>query len=439
MKISARAVSIIAAVVAGCSTSIATAQTASNPHKFFTPRSAVLFSPRWAETGELTTSQYMDVADDYGASSIVWHYPISFGTDNGNLVQASISRGHGLRSCALPVHTASPAAACRDGNGNPIPHHAATNRYYPDTNTQAWRDEVSNAVQFAKTAGCNALHQDDAFFMVTRMQNGCYASKPRAEVEDDVFEYYDWLTSRIRTEFGGSIPLTYNKVSQGEDEASHGMNDLAPYFNGVMGEVHEDQNYPYALFHSTWNVNNLLLNQRTVSTLVSTSPLRNERHIATTYAIGNHPIVPFDVYIAPGERYFGPVSIYEPYYSLVSSNPTLFDGYGIIDAYIDHHQNPSGVYRYADGLEGVYGRSNMMSTLSGNSAGGRVLHIVNWQDSVRYFTMWINKSHIPFTPTRAVVRRPGAGAYEISVASDGNRWKLTVHSVDVWAVAELLP
>lgn len=426
----------------------ASAQNPNNEHKFFIPRSAIVFSPRWAETSTHAPEDYMSVANQYGANVIGWHYPQNLtqlgpngGAPSDALLVLAQAANYGAKNCALPAITRNTASACKDGSGNPIVHHASSLAYYPDTNSAQFRNEVKSAIQFAHQSGCTSLQQDDAWFMVDRRPQGCYANTSESIVKNYVHSYYAWLRYEIANEFGQTIPLTYNKKLHPTNEFSNSKNELALHFNGVMAEIGEGENYPERLFNALEIVNNQYLNQRTITTLVSTSPLRNRRAISTVYALGGHPIIPYDVFVGVNEpRYYGPISTYKPYYDLVRNNPQLFDGHGILDVYIDHYQNTAGIIKYANGLTGVVGRSNMMAVLNKNSGSSRVLHIVNWKNETRYFTMWIDKSHIPFTPTMAVVKRPGMTDYSVPVFDNGdNRWKVTISGVDVWAVAELVP
>ena len=160
-------------------------------------------------------------------------------------------------------------------------------------------------------------------------------------------------------------------------------------------------------------------------------------------------IAPYDVYIPPVNnvsqpRFFGNPADYAPYYGMVRDNADIFDGYWINDVYIDHYQNSSGNILKNGKLKGVSSRHNVMGILKQNAAGGRVLHVVNWQVSranmtngSHFFTFWIDKSSIPFVPNHVEIRRPGKPNLIKPVTDGGfNRWKVTVSGVDVWAVAE---
>ncbi|GLS27590.1 hypothetical protein GCM10007877_33090 [Marinibactrum halimedae] len=256
-----------------------------------------------------------------------------------------------------------------------------------------------------------------------------------------VGDYYEWLHREIASEFGQTIPLTYNRGLH--DTGLYG--ELAEYFNGVMGETPAEANTPENLYFAIHQDNNIRLNLATSSTLVDDSPLYNKRHIASVYALGGHPIVPYDVYIGPGKpRFYGDHNEFGPYYNLVREKAGLFDGHGILDVYIDHYQNTMGVIQQQEKLSGVSSRRNVMAVLKKNDSSSRVLHVVNWQVSranmengSHYFTFWIDKSLIPFNPTQVTIYRPNRPDIVAPVYEDtNNRWKVTISGVDVWAVAK---
>ena len=433
-------------LIAGSSLLIAHATNTNNTFKFWTPRDTVMFSARFARGREtdgtiITATDYMNTADAFGANALVWHYPQIGSVFSDEVINLAKARNYRNVQCALPPHTRIPAHACKDQQGNAIVHHAGSTIYYPDTQNPGFRNEVSNFLRQAEDAGCTSYQQDDAYFMVTRRPLGCYASTPESTVKGYVRNYYDWLFSQIRAEHGTDVPVTFNKKFHPTDERQNPLNELSHYFNSAMAEVEPEQNFPGALYDAIVLVNNHQENLTTVTTLVDESVLYNRRHIATVYALASHPIAPYDVYLEPGRRAFGNPANYRPYYDLVRQNPQLFSGHGVYDAYIDHYKNKNGVIQHNGKLTGVSNRHNVMAVLTGSPT-SRVLHVVNWQvnRNENYFTYWIDKSMVPYTPRTAVVRRPGLPDYTTSVIDNGdNRWKVTVSSVDIWAVAELRP
>lgn len=416
---------------------VSLAQNPNNPHKYFIPRSAVLFSARFAQN----PVSDIDTAINFHANALVWHYPyVGANFDNSTIYEAQSRLNPVEINAALPAFTRIPEHACKDQNGNAIPHHSNPNIYYPDTLSAGFRQEVESFLIQAQAAGVTSLQQDDPAFMIVRQNKGCYSDLPTSALEWYVDDYYYWLKGRIASIFGHSVPMTYNMSLSNPPTYVR----LSKHFNAVMGEAQQEDNTPENLFQAIHQENNVQLNLTTISTLVDTSQLRNRRHIASVYALGGHPIIPYDVYISSGTRYYGTTSQYAPYYELVQNNASILSGFGILDAYIDHYQNTSGVIQHMGNLSGVPSRHNVMGVLKGNAAGNRVLHVVNWQlqrsgmtDGYHYFTFWIDKSAIPFTPTSVRIHRPGRSTLIKPVHDNGdNRWKVTVSGVDIWAVAE---
>lgn len=472
----------------------ACAQNSNNEHKYFIPRSATLFSPRFA--GDAVND--IDTALNFNSSSVVWHYPfVGPDFDTSVIDEAKARLTNETINAALPAFTREPEYACKDpnildsnGNPTPVPHHAAEfgdhdqnpltedrwNIYYPDTQNSGFQGEVSTFLDQASLAGVTSLHQDDPAFMVVRESKGCY---PRthyslAEVEGFVDDYYDFLINEIEAYFGYSVPMTYNMSLGQSNSTSNTYKRLASNFNGVMGEafvvtpikdangniiggeLDEADNTPENLINAIHEVNNLDLNLTTITTLVSDSPLRNKRHISAVYALGGHTIAPYDVYINHGSdfddhidydessRYEGSSADFASYFKFVKDNANLFSGFGVRGYYADHHKNTSGVLSSPGNIAGVASRHNVMGVLKGNSEGKRVLHVINWQvqrdnmtDGQHYFTFWVDKSSIPFVPTTAKIHRPGKSPYTTTVFDNGDgRWKVTVGGVDVWGMAE---
>lgn len=426
---------------------------ATGDHKFPIARSDVLFSPRWtnrtASNGNvaLSAQDYIDEMNNYNAQSIVWHYAYSGSRMlDDSLIYYSSQLGVSANFCALPVLTRIPENALQDSDGNPVPQLPSTITFHGDIRTQGFRNEVSAYVAHAAASGCRGFQQDNPYHIYT-CRTGQYCltrdgGVSDLEVREAVRDYYNWLEQEILYWFGRSVPMSFNKSWQTEFPNNSSYTEIVPYFDVSMSEVDLHHLYPESLFKGIHLVNNLSHNMTTIGVLRDTSTLRNRRFISTFYALGAHPVVPFDVFIASGApRFDGYAPRFTPYFQLVQDNASLFDGQGLQDVFIRHWQNTVGDVAYRGHLNTADNEPNQIAALMGGSANqARVLHVVNWQvaNSPRDFEYYIDKSAIPYTPSGVLVHRPGLSSIQGQILDAGDgRWLVIVPSVDIWGVAEI--
>ena len=446
-------------------------QNTNNTNKFWIPREYVVFSSRFVDANEVDCSpkarppnSRMNTADNWNADAIVWHYPNDFDPTfptqtqfDDRLIDIAQSRNYLTIQCALPVITREPAAACLDANNNPIEtafSSPAARQYRPDTTRTAFRLEVLDYINNAYNEGCTSFHQDDPNFMVTRQPDGCYQTTATSTVEGWVDNYYVWLKGQLQSKYGTLPPMSYNKKFA-TDERNNNVNYLAKHFNTAFAEADLQYNRPEYLYDAILNVNNLIYNITSMTTLVDKGIDENKKHIAAVYALSGHPVVPWDVYLGDPNgfpcsngntqlRYYGSPNTYGDYFDLVKNNAPLFNGMGVEDVYVNYDVNGTDTeILHLGNLTGVSDRTEVMAVLKGDLGNTKqVLHVVNWDLNrpIDYYTFWIKKSALPFTPTQAIVRLPGQPNYTTPVVDGGfDRWKVTIGNVDVWAVAELKP
>ena len=396
----------------------------------FIPHAAIVMSARWARAEEYSTDEALRVARFLGATDIAWHYL----TRGPRLAVAA--RAQGLRvNCALPSNTRMVKSACMDvRTGKPTELHGIDGVYNPDTNSASFRNEVSDYLREAKETGCTSLQQDDPFFMYYRRDQGCYGDVSPAQVKMAVKNYYGWLHSAVRRTYGHQVPITYNKKFHATDESKSPLNELARYFTGAMAEVEENQNTPGRLYDTIHRINELRLHLPTVTTLISESILQNRRHIAAVYALGGHPIFPWDVFLRQGDRMYGDISDYTGYYQPVKEHPELFNGMGVMDTVINHA--PERVSSRL-GLKLTGDSSDLLVVLKGRRGSPEVLHLVNWRGARRTVTVRLPramagglKNFIMVVPNKAPVALPLKRQSEGIVEFD-------VPALDVWAIVAL--
>ena len=415
--------------------------------KYMVPRSAVMFSPRWANN-ILNPQEYLDQALRFNATNITWHYPRdakSVEPFSDELIQLARTNAYGFSNfnCGLPSTTNIVASACIDANGIPVGVNGSTTTFHPNTDTASFRNEVKSFLANAKLANCNSFHQDNPQFMVVRQSAGCMTNINKDIVQQKVFNYYEWLHSEIlRVYDGGTKPMSYNKkfADVGKDEADSSYNMLAPYFNSVTAEVEEERSNPKDMYYVIQQINQEALNLSTSTVLVSRNAYKHQRHIAMSYALLAPAVAPYDTFIAVGEdRFYGNAADYANYYSMIRKNKSYFDGFGTLkDIYIE--KSNSGDQKFSK-----YGkifqakaneRPNMMAVLRANGD-RRVLHVVNTQGDKRFFTIYMDKSLFKTIPVSASVVTPEktdptllAVVYE----AEFNRVKVSVPTFNIWSV-----
>lgn len=368
----------------------------------------------------------MRVAVKLGATDIAWHY-LSRGP---KLAVAASSQG--LRvNCALPSNTRRPESACKNSKtGKPVELHGWDGVFVPDTNSASFKNEVMDFLHEAKKAGCTSFQQDNPWFMYYRMDQGCYGDSNPGQVKSAVKSYYGWLHSAITKTFPHAIPMTYNKKFYGRNESRNSLNELAGFFTGVMAEVESQQNTPGQLYDVIYKFNERRLRKSTVTTLKSAGVAANQRHIASVYALGGHPIFPWDVFLDKGERMYGDIGAYLGYYQMVRDNPKLFNRLHVKDAIINHS---SGKVSSKQGLRIAGDSSDVLAVLRAGH-GTRVLHLVNWRAGRRTLKVQVPKDLVGGAKFCTVIM-PDAAPSTVSMRqASPQAMELEVPDLKVWAL-----
>lgn len=168
--------------------------------------------------------------------------------------------------------------------------------------------------------------------------------------------------------------------------------------------------------------------------------LISRKIIATTYAVGAHTVVPWDVFMGIGfERYYGEPEEYADLYGFIRANAKYFDGYeeaAVIGA--DNPVNASQAMietRYGSNLpvkieggsEKVYA---FIRAKPGHTSAPVVIHLVEWADTPQACTIKLrrenffrDKSHranllVPTTYSRANHEKTEADAERMRTRGD---------------------
>jgi len=138
-------------------------------------------------------------------------------------------------------------------------------------------------------------------------------------------EFFQQLRSEVETRTGRTIPWSCNGVSP--------WNAVDKVFDFRLGELQRHLNQPQTLQVIAANADALdkrqglvtLVDRNWESSATYTADLR--LNIATSYALGLVPLVPWDMYMHDAPRYFGSVEDSGDLFHFVSRHRHYFDGY----------------------------------------------------------------------------------------------------------------
>ena len=162
-------------------------------------------------------------------------------------------------------------------------------------------------------------------------------------------------------------------------------------------------------------------NWRTLPTFVS--ELR--RHIATAYAIGMIPLVPWDMYMHDAPRYYGTVEDYGDLFRFVSDNRSRFDDHRL--ASVSGMDTIAKLYSWLPNKELVFEGGNASARVWLNQANvfaflrqksgakGAVMHLVDWNPKPKPIDITFNpKQVIGVETAKLTFLRPGKKPFVIS-------------------------
>lgn len=140
-----------------------------------------------------------------------------------------------------------------------------------------------------------------------------------------VADYLDWIHREARTYVQTTHPGTeiFFSGNLHNEQIKGGFDWIVPHFDFLESEI--DKDLPNSILEFAGRAGSAT----PVATFPSADVGMNKRFIATTYASGVVPIVPWDVYVPYSPRFFGNPSDFTPYFRLVRDNKQLFD---VVDA-----------------------------------------------------------------------------------------------------------
>ncbi len=314
----------------------------------------------------------------------------------------------------------------------------------PDVNSEAWRAYQLSALKNLVDAGCTSFQQDTAMLNEHLVsQGGCY--QPESKTKYTAFlagrtstaqlwydfqkkstqEYHAWLHSEVRTYAAGKdiadIPFSAN--TEGNDSSW-----LAPYFDFFFAEAYAS---PVAASNDVWvqhlrDMEHAFRAGGKVSgvTIPYSDVFRNQRGIASAYALGLTSIAPWDVYIPSAPRFFGKPADYASLYKMVRNNKAVFDDY---DSWKDYYGTYLSAIPSQGYVESTQLEASTKSTLALWSrrssfpitAGQKV-----WINNVQY-TMPITS---PYGVLRVPQGSPVAAGDPVYISSGKEKYLVTIRN-----------
>lgn len=352
-------------------------------------KSDILFSKRF----DSTSDAYLSYANSLGADRLVWHYThggvsardVLNQTSSSNVVNAFTSKDP-LRQCAVPLYvklSEPDDVHCRDLQGAPVqaPYEVSfgTNQVRGDVMKDKYLALQSEIVGAMITAGCRSLQQDaPSHNLETLKYGGCYSTE--GDIKFRTYLNKHFSVAELK-EFGIQNPETFlysdflrgGAVSQqlaalyrqfNAEKTVDYLNLLKSTATAALGAPVKLSGNVYALDrdYELYNALNFVMTEisptyqsaqgilalasfskrsgkELTTTLPSNSLALNKSIFASTYALGMHMILPYDVYIpdtiVPGPplqritnaRYTAAVSQFRDLTDFIKRNAALLNGY----------------------------------------------------------------------------------------------------------------
>lgn len=366
-------------------------------------RSDVLLSPRFYR------SEWKRAFDAFHANRIVWTYAGKRYLEEAAGLDIEIQ-------CALPYFVpdseqAINEMACLDGRGVPIDivffdpktsGGSEQSRVVPDVTRPAWQAYILREAKRLISAGCLSFQQDNAWQNATHVgRGGC--RPPNAEVSfrrfakentgvkgrkpsygefqrSEVAKYHAWLHNEMRAFAGATIPrrgLSFSaNVSSNQLSRSRW---IIPSFDFLISEIYGTRSSMLQSIRDVAAVAQQLEGPSAV-TFASADTWLNQRAIATSYALGLVPLVPWDVFLGTQQsRYYGDPDDFARLFKFVRKNSKLFDrSIGISSNYNDYNESVP-----FEGLTTKVSRSRNADHIEVDWTGGDMRKVIKKGEAVR--------------------------------------------------------
>ncbi|RMD95862.1 MAG: hypothetical protein D6816_19735 [Bacteroidetes bacterium] len=262
---------------------------------------------------------------------------------------------------------------------------------------QLWLTYIRNAID----AGAHGFQVDDPAFSQLFLRNKwadvCYCEHCKAKAdslgmtppeiqEQSVVDFHRWAKQQANAYAGREVPFSCNNF-RGEwelfpfDEFAYGVAELP--------ERRANPEYIYASLRETRR-----RGKAQVFSFANDRAFLTEKVIATVYACGGNPLVPWDVWMGSGkDRYYGKPEDFAPLFGFARAIAPWLDGYE--DAF---YANTQDEFRYTDVRKlPVFFRDYrrqihaFVRAKPGEHHAPVVVHLVDWEVLTQPFDIFFNE------------------------------------------------
>ena len=276
-----------------------------------------------------------------------------------------------------------------DGKKVSVPWMKGWQYWWGCVNHPAFRRLWLTYIRNALDAGAHGFQVDDpAFsqiFLRNKWEDVCYCDYCKAKADSlgmappeiqaqSVLDFHRWAKAEAATYAGRVVPFSCNNF-RGEWE----LFPFAEFDYGVaeLPERRANPEYIYASLRETRR-----LGKAQVFSFANDRTFLVEKVIATVYACGGNPLVPWDVWMGSGkDRYYGKPEDFAPLFGFARAIEPWLDGYE--DAF---YANTQDEFRYTDVRKlpvffGNYRRQvhAFVRARPGESNAPVVIHLVDWE------------------------------------------------------------
>ncbi len=363
--------------------------------------SDVCFSSRWehpCDAGD--TLETFSAARSFHATSIQWVY-----TTNAAFIRRADSLGMPVQVALSPTLPDEPGGETRqrgrmrNARQEPVtaPWMKGWGYWWGCVNHPDFRALWLRYMRLALEAGAAGFQVDDPAFGVVLLRNKwedvCYCIhcqriadslgvKPPDIQEASVVDFYHWARRQAQAIAGRPVPFSCNNF-RGEWELF--PFDLFDFGVAELPERRANPEYIYATLRETRR-----RHKAQVFSFANDREFLVQKVIATTYACGGNPLVPWDVWMGTGrDRYYGTPQQYAPLFGFARGIAQWLDGYE--DAFYATTQDE---FRYHDvsrlPMHFVEYRRQIHAFARAKPGDARapvVIHLVDWEVLTQPFSL----------------------------------------------------
>ena len=270
-------------------------------------------------------------------------------------------------------------------------------RWVGCANAPEFMEATSRQARLFIDAGVDVMQQDDptmalhcepplcyckycrAAFVAYQREHGAQASYEQFQ-KDSIMAYHRELHRRVDAYAGRHVPFSNNNAI-GSHEA---LGWPTPAFDFVLAETDGKSVHPAEIYKKLAAAGGIPLEFQYRDTSVA----HNRRGLAAFYAVGMSMLLPWDVYLTTGGRYFGKTEDYADLSGFIRANAQYLDGYEEAAA----AGKGIGETRYGARaplrLEGGSGEAYAFARARpGQTNAPVVIHLVEWATNAQAFTL----------------------------------------------------